>query len=57
MVKSMSLNPSVTIRVINKIGRPRILHFVILFKIACGYSGVRVAAFFGKTGTFPRICC
>ena len=24
---------------------------------ACGYSGVRVAAFFEETGTFPRICC
>ena len=23
---------------------------------ACGYSGVRVAAFFEKTGTFPCIC-
>ena len=24
---------------------------------ACGYSGVRVATCFRKTGTFPRICC
>ena len=38
--KSMSLNQSVTMRVINKVGRLPFLHFVILFKISASETSL-----------------